>query len=446
MAAVNARWIVPVAVTALVVGGGVAASAASDASPDLPEVSAEDLLVKVHDAEPTPFSGTVRTVADLGLPDVGELAGMAGGATGGATAGGDQATDPASVLMRLASGENQLRVWVGGPEQQRVSLLDDFAELDVVRDGDELWTYSSSDDTATFYDLPAIAAEAEAGLTQAQQDLAEAEPEKAAELAEELEAARAEAEAGAEQDSPYADLTPAELARTLLADADETTEVAVGDTQVVAGRDAYTLTATPRDDATLVGTIEVAIDAETGVVLQVEVGARDQSSPAFVTGFTDLDLTAPDADVFAFSPPEGTTVVDALEVAQDEAAEAPRAGTTDDTAMAPAPGEAPEHTEPVVHGEGWSTAVEVELPVAALTGAAEDATAEGTEATTPAEETDPFATGGEDLDPTAMLDQLTTEVDGGRVLTSALLTVLLTDDGRVLVGPVDAATLQSYAG
>jgi hypothetical protein len=32
------------------------------------------------------------------------------------------------------------------------------------------------------------------------------------------------------------------------------------------------------------------------------------------------------------------------------------------------------------------------------------------------------------------------------VLTSALVTVLLTDDGRVLVGAVDAATLLSYAG
>jgi hypothetical protein len=45
-----------------------------------------------------------------------------------------------------------------------------------------------------------------------------------------------------------------------------------------------------------------------------------------------------------------------------------------------------------------------------------------------------------------VLGQLTTEVEGGRVFTSALLTVLLTDDGRVFVGPVDVATLQSYAG
>jgi hypothetical protein len=95
----------------------------------------------------------VRTVADAGPAR--RSATWHGGGPG---SGG---TDPASVLTKLLTGENQLRVWVGGPEQQRVSLLDDFAELDVVRDGDELWTYSSSDDTATFYDL---AAEAEAAL------------------------------------------------------------------------------------------------------------------------------------------------------------------------------------------------------------------------------------------------------------------------------------------
>ena len=52
----------------------------------------------------------------------------------------------------------------------------------------------------------------------------------------------------------------------------------------------------------------------------------------------------------------------------------------------------------------------------------------------------------EDVDPAEALGQLTTEVEGGRVFTSALLTVLLTDDGRVLLGSVDAATLQGYAG
>jgi outer membrane lipoprotein-sorting protein len=409
MSAAAARWIVPAAVTALVVGGGVAASASSDATPDLPERSAEELLVAVGEAEPTPYSGTVRTVAALGLPSLGDLAG------GGPGSGG---TDPASALTKLLTGENQLRVWVGGPEQQRVSLVDDFAELDVVRDGDVLWTYSSSEDTATRFDL----AQAEARFRAEHADeIAELERE----LAEEPEL----------PESPYAGLTPDELARTLLADADETTEVAVGDTQVVAGRDAYTLTATPRDPATLVGTVEVAVDAETGLVLQVQVGARDQAEPAFVTGFTSLDLSAPDPDVFAFTPAPGTTVVDGLEAAEQAKAEAEAEGMSQER---PAPGDAEQPADPVVHGEGWSTVVELQLPADALEAAAAQPTDEQT--------TDGLDGGQPAMDPQQLLGALTTEVDGGRVLTSALVTVLLTDDGRVFVGAVDTATLLSYAG
>ena len=421
MPVVAARWIVPAAVTALVVGGGVAASASSDAVPDLPERSAADLLVAVGEAEPTPFSGTVETVAALGLPDLGDLAGGAGG---------DPATDPASALMRLATGTNSLRVWVGGPEQQRVSLMEGFAELDMVRNGDVAWIYSSSDDTATRYDMTEIAARAEAEA--AAHALAHpvpnpAEPAVEPSLPGEL--------------APYAAMTPDELARTLLAEADATTEVTVGEAQVVAGRDAYTLVATPREDATLVQGIEVAVDAATGLVLQVRVDARGQATPAFVTGFTDLDLTMPDADRFAFAPPAGTTVVDSLEAFDARAAGREVAAPVAPDALPPT------MQEPVLHGPGWSRVVETTLPADAVSGPA------GTDAPSAdvsGEDASPF--GGpdpeqaDDVDLAGLLGQLTTEVDGGRVFSSALLTVLHTDDGRLFVGSVDAATLQSYAG
>jgi len=431
MSAAAARWIVPAAVTALVIGGGVAASASSDAVPDLPERSAADLLVAIGEAEPTPFSGTVRTVAELGLPDLSGLTGATGGA--------ESATDPASALMRLATGENSLRVWVGGPEQQRVSLLDDFSELDVVRDGDVAWTYSSAEDTATRYDLAALAERAEAAAAaHALQDPSE-DPAEEPTLPPEL--------------APYADMTPDELARTLLAEGDDTTEVTVGEAQVVAGRDAYTLVATPRDDATLVAGIEVAVDAETGLVLQVQVDALGQEAPAFVTGFTDLNLEAPDADVFAFAPPAGTTVVDAL--AELDAAAQEKGTATDGTSLPrPDPAalegmDADDAPEPVVHGQGWSTVVELAVPADRLAGPAVQES-DAPSADVSGEDASPFGGAGsdeaQDVDPVELLGQLTTEVDGGQVLTSALLTVLLTDDGRLLVGSVDAATLQSYAG
>jgi hypothetical protein len=52
-------------------------------------------------------------------------------------------------------------------------------------------------------------------------------------------------------------------------------------------------------------------------------------------------------------------------------------------------------------------------------------------------------TSSTDADTTGLLDQLTSEVDGGRVLETSLVSVLLTDDGRVFAGAVDASTLQA---
>ncbi|WP_336922493.1 LolA family protein [Aquipuribacter sp. SD81] len=415
-----ARWLVPAAVTAVVVGGGVAASASSDATPDLPERSAEDLLVAVAEAEPEPFSGTVRTVAALGLPDLSGLAGAAGGA------GPEQtSTDPTAVLTRLLSGENELRVWVGGPEQQRVSLVDDFTELDVVRDGDVVWTYSSSEDTATRFDLAEARADAEAAWAEKEASLTDSE--RAA-----LEEHLAELRAGLETaEDPFAGMTPDEVARTLLADVEDT-EVAVGTPRVVAGRDAYTLTATPQDDETLVGTLEVAVDAETGHVLQVSVGARGQGEPAFVTGFTSLDLTAPDASVFDFSPAPGTTVVEPQAEPREDETAAPHAEA----------GAASDAPEPVVHGEGWSTVLELAAPEAGADWRME--LGDGAAAGGPEVREGDLPEGAGD--PAALLEGLTAEVDGGRVLTSTLLSVLLTDDGRVLVGAVEPAVLQRYAG
>ena len=77
-----------------------------------------------------------------------------------------------------------------------------------------------------------------------------------------------------------------------------------------------------------------------------------------------------------------------------------------------------------VFGEGWSAVVE--LPTTS------DAGAQGV-----------FT----ELDPEqrAMLEGATTAVEGGRVMQTALLSVLITDDGRVLAGAVPASRLVEAA-
>jgi hypothetical protein len=44
-----------------------------------------------------------------------------------------------------------------------------------------------------------------------------------------------------------------------------------------------------------------------------------------------------------------------------------------------------------------------------------------------------------------LYSQATTAVSGGRVLSTSLVSVLLTDDGRVFAGAVPASALQSAA-
>src|SRR5690606_32016548 len=51
-----------------------------------------------------------------------------------------------------------------------------------------------------------------------------------------------------------------------------------------------------------------------------------------------------------------------------------------------------------------------------------------------------------DVDAAALYQQLTTPVDGGRLLSSTLLSVLITDDGRVLAGAVPGDALLDAAG
>lgn len=204
--------------------------------------------------------------------------------------------------------------------------------------------------------------------------------------------------------------TPDEMLDQALATLDESTEVTVGTDARVAGRDVYELVLTPRTTDTLVGEIRFAIDGENGVALAASVTARGASEPAFRTGFTQVDFAAPDPAVFAFTPGDDITV------------------TQKDISL---PSGAPDHDDatadaasPVVYGEGWSAVVE--LPSSGEAGAA-----------------DVFA--GLDPEQLALLNSVTTAVDGGRVLQTSLVTVLITDDGRVMAGAVPAERLVEAA-
>jgi hypothetical protein len=203
--------------------------------------------------------------------------------------------------------------------------------------------------------------------------------------------------------------TPDQMLDQALAALEESTEVTVGTDARVAGREVYELILAPRTDDTLVGEVRVAIDGETGVALAASVTARGAGAPAFEVAFTQVDFAAPDASVFAFEPAEGVTVT-------EERIPLPHAGDHDSEMPTDA-------AAPVVLGEGWSAVVE--LPNSSEAGA------------------DVFS--GLDSEQRAMLESVTSEVEGGRVLQTSLMTVLITDDGRVLAGAVPADRLVEAA-
>ncbi|MFD2079801.1 Outer membrane lipoprotein-sorting protein [Actinopolymorpha cephalotaxi] len=364
------RWLAPVAVLALVLAAGTTGTMLrADAAGALPPRTAAQLLVDLQKADPAPFSGTVSQQSDLGLPELPALNGGGG----------------SSDLSSLVSGSHTLRVWFDGPQRVRLALLGTLGESDVVRNGSDLWMWSSQERSATHRTLPA-------------------KSEHAAPDASKLPA-----------DLPK---TPQEAADQALKALDPTTKVTTDGTAKVAGRSAYLLILTPRDSSSLVGQVRLAIDGARHVPLQVQVFAKGASEPAFQVGFTSISFTRPSADQFRFTPPPGTKVTEGEKGSGEGPASHKRAP-------------AKQAQEPRVVGKGWTSVVVATMP-------SERAAAPGKGG-----RGDQLGELGQVLN---SLPRVSGSWGSGRLLKGSLFSVLVTDDGRVLAGAVSPDRLYSVAG
>jgi outer membrane lipoprotein-sorting protein len=369
------RWAVPAGAAILVVGGAALAPLAATADSGLEPRTAEELLVALAQPSTTAVSGTVATSADLGLPEL------------------PMGMMPSSGPMALASGESTLRVWTDGPQRQRLAMIERAAETTVVRNGNQVWVWSSANATADRYVLPE-----HDGTKGGDLDLSELPP-------------------GVQLPS-----TPQEAAAMALEAIDPTTEVTTSGVGTVAGRDAYELVLTPRDPQTLVARVALSMDAETNVPLRVRVYSTSMPDPAFEVGFSSVDYSTPDPSLFDFTPPPGATVTE-----HDAAGPGTEVGGTTDPAQGP---------EPTIVGAGWSTIVVSELPVDSLADLAEDGMRSSS---------DDWDRGG---DPAAtalaLIEALPAESGAwgtGRVLRGTLFSAILTDDGRIAIGAVSPEAL-----
>ena len=258
---------------------------AASADPTLPPLTPAELLGKVAAARVDGLSATFEQRSDLGLPAL--PAGV-----------GD---DETATMLGLLTGTHTIRVWTAGEQKSKVALVDGSAESAMIRNGSDVWVWSSEKQEAVHSTLPATKRPTVSN--------------------------------------------PTEAIRTMLSKLDGTTEVTTSGTGYVAGRAVYQLILTPRATESLIGQVRVSIDAEYFVPLALKVFADDGQEAVGVQA-TSVDFTVPNDSIFAFQPPAGVTVTE--RAARDKGGK-PSA-------------DEPKGDAPKTYGTGWATVAVLTMP------------------------------------------------------------------------------------
>jgi len=381
-----ARYVVPATVVGIAAATiGLVPALADSGDPDLPKISAQELIEKIAASDVQQLSGTVKITTDLGLPDLGGLENSLGSAAGPSGSGDGSSADPSTKLTELASGTHTLRVAADGENRQKVSLLENAAEYSLIHNRKDVWGYDSKSNSV-FH------------TTASESD-------------------------GKQKDELPA--TPKDLAEEALKAADKTTSVTVEGTAQVAGRDAYRLVIKPKDEGSTVGQITVAVDANTGLPLKFTLTPASGGSAVVDAGFTQVSFAKPAASTFDFTPPKGA------KVEEGDAAKAPEHPKRSEHSEGFDKGSAPELAKGGpqglnVIGDGWDSIATFDTGGQGVPSGSE--------------------VGG---DVGGFLDSLGGKVSGkfgeGTVFKTRLINALITDDGKVYVGAVTKDALVKAA-
>jgi outer membrane lipoprotein-sorting protein len=383
------RWALPAGIVATV-GGVLTTSMISLAQPPpLPPRTPAQLLTALAANPSAPaLSGTVVETASLGLPALPSLVG------------------PISLSSFLA-GSHVIKVWYADPTHYRIAVPQTDSESDLIRSGSNAWLWGSSVNMVEHMALPA---------------------------------------GGQASPAMSLPLTPQQAADQVLARVGPTTTVGVDNNVTVAGEAAYQLVLAPKDSGSLIGQVRVAIDGRHNVPLRVQVFARHATSPTIQVGFSSISFGQPATQNFAFTPPAGAAVV-----RQSPGFSGKAAVTAWGNDLA---------SGSKVIGSNWLTVLD--LPESALTGSAPS----GGSASSSPKPTGLIGSSSTSAGPAAggsgmaalgvdtgsifnafvkSAERVSGSWGSGRLMQTSLVSMLVTSNGRVLVGAVTPNVLYQAA-
>jgi outer membrane lipoprotein-sorting protein len=411
---VSRKWIpsivAPVIVAAVGLSGPIQASAI-----DLPDRSPEELMILMNESKDiTSFSGIVNKESNLGLPAL-EFSSMM-----------DEASiqrmeekmpeemsdfipeivaqNSLTQAVELIGGDHRFRVVVA-EEGLRVQIMDRMNERVFVANQDEFWMYNYRKATATTGSIPEIP-ESNYSKEDIQASIENLMAQASASLAVDLS-------------------NPQAVADYMMEKSSDSTQLGVGPDRRIAGRDAYTLIAEPKADDSLIQSIELSIDSETGMVLESAIYSVEQDEPAFKIGFESISFEQPASSEFTFTPPAGTDVTtlpgptadqkEALRTMYQEAdktqsADAVRKLVSDASDNRPMP---------KVLGSDWGSVAYIPSSpeLSEIRGALNSQFLEG----------------------------IVVEVDGGQVFSTPIMNVFIADSGDIFIGAVTQESLLALA-
>lgn len=393
------RWIPAVLAPVMVAATAVGFSVSANASIDLPDKSASQILQLINTNPDLAFSGRVVKKAALGLPAMNITPDISQ-----ATVDQMAKTMPKEMIdflprasaqgelalaLEFFAGAHTANIYVDGVNKARLQVLDLVSERNFIRNGSDLWFY---DATKAIVRHSVIDPAEEARVKKDGLSFFNANSAKLA----------------------FDATSPAAVADYFLKEAGAETSFTVGKDAKIAGRGVYQIIATPRTAGSLVASVTVSVDAATGLPLAVAVRAVTSTDPAFEIAFETITFATPAASNFNFVAPAGSKVeeIPAPTRAALEKLAAGKAPTAKDQERAKV------EAEKLV-AQGWAAVAQVPAEMI------------------PAQ----FA----ELKANKLFIELTKPVAGGRIFSTTLMNIFIADDGRIFAGSVTQARLLEAA-